>query len=380
MGRQRVAAAERADRERMTCEVIARGLCHGHVVAPDVAQESCAVRSSLVCTLLFALLAVGRPASAAALPSPAAEPGELDHVLLWGRSIEQVTSAMTARLGFQVVPGRNPAGVANRFIRMADGSYIEMLGITRPGAAMDPGMLADQASLHGGAGARTFGLRTPTLEVRRKQLLAEGFVPTDVFAASANDPDGDGPAYPPRWRLFAFQRDPLSSHLFFIDYAVLRVTPVRAADTRAARRHPNGAQAVTAFWLLSADARADRDRLARMGFGGATPVRFSRLAARGYCIPVGGKRLLALQPDGAGIAADALRAGGPQVLGIDVAVADIDFARRRVARGYEIELAAYDGLFGTSFLAPTRNDLGMLVEFHAPQAAGSATVCPAAGR
>lgn len=336
------------------------------------------MRSSLLFSL-FALLAVPLPTPAAPLPSSPVEVGRLDHVLLWGRSIEDVTSVMTARLGFQVVAGRNPAGVANRYVRMADGSYVELLGITRSGAAMDPGMLADQASLRGGAGARTFGLRTPTLELRRKQLVAEGFAPTDVFAASANDPDGDGPAYPPRWRLFAFQRDPLSSHLFFIDYAALRKTPARAADARAARLHPNGAQAVTAIWLLSADARADRDRLARMGFDGAMPVRFPQLAARGYCIPVSGKRLLALQPDGAGIAADALRTGGPQVLGIDVAVTDLDLARRRVARGYETQLAAYDGLFGSSFLAPTRDDLGMLVEFHASGESGHTTVCPVAG-
>ena len=336
------------------------------------------MRSPALLSLLFTLLAGGQPGSAAPLPPPAAEPDRLDHVLLWGRSIDEVTSVMTAKLGFQVVPGRNPGGVANRYIRMADGSYVELLGITRSDASMDPGMLADQASLHGSAGARTFGLRAPDLELRRKQLALQGFAPTDVFSASADDPDGDGPAHPPRWRLFAFKRDPLSSHLFFIDYATLAATPGRAAAGRAARMHPNGAQAVTGFWLLSRNAGADRDRLARMGFGGATPIRFPQLAARGYCVPVGGKRLLALQPDGPGIAADALRAGGPQVLGIDVAVADLDAARLRIARGYETQLAAYRGLFGTSFLAPTRNDLGLLVEFHVPAAQAGSLACPAA--
>ncbi|MGN2246413.1 VOC family protein [Frateuria sp. GZRR35] len=337
------------------------------------------MRFSLRMTFLFALLAACCPATFASPASPPAALAMLDHVLLWGRSIDQVTSVMTARLGFQVVPGRNPTGVANRYIRMADGSYIELLGITRSDAAMDPGMLADQASLHGGAGARTFGLRTHALELRREQLAAGGFAPTDVFSASADDPDGDGPGAPPRWRLFAFQRDPLSSHLFFIDYAVLRATPAREADTQVARRHPNGAQAVTAFWLLSADAGADRDRLARMGFAGATPIRFPQLAARGYCIPVDGKRLLALQPDGEGIAADALRTGGSQVIGVDVSVMDVDLARRRVARGYETDVAAYDGLFGRSFLAPSREDLGMLVEFHAAQTRNGAPVCPVGG-
>lgn len=336
------------------------------------------MRSPVLLSLLFALLAIGRPASAATPAPPAVEPGRLDHVLLWGRSIDQVTAVMSAKLGFQVVPGRNPGGVANRYVRMADGSYVEVLGITRSDASMDPGMLADQASLHGGAGSRTFGLRTSTLESRRRQLAAAGFAPTPVFSASSDDPDGDGPGHPPRWSLFAFERDPLSSHLFFIDYAPLAQTSARIADNRAARVHPNGAQAVTAFWLLSADAAADRDRLARMGFASASPVRLPRLAARGYCVAVDGKQLLALQPDGPGLAADALRAGGPQVFGIDVAVADLEAARRRVARGYETDLPTYPGLAGTAFLAPTQDDLGMLVQFHAaPAATAAAATCPA---
>jgi hypothetical protein len=331
-------------------------------------------------SLLFALLAVGRPVAAAAPAAAPVEPGRLDHVLLWGRSIDEVTAVMTARLGFQVVPGRNPGGVANRYVRMADGSYVELLGITRPDASLDPGMLADQASLHGGAGARTFGLRTPQLELRRGQLISAGFAPTAVFSASPDDPDGDGPTHPPRWSLFAFEHDPLSSHLFFIDYARLTATPARTADDRAARIHPNGAQAVTAFWLLSGDAAADRDRLARMGFGSARPVRLPQLAARGYCVPVGDKHLLALQPDGPGLAADALRSGGPQLLGIDVAVADLDAARRRVARGYETPLATYPGLSGSSFLAPTLDDLGMLVQFHASATVGAGPRgCPSTG-
>ena len=332
------------------------------------------MRFPVLSYVLFALFAFARPATASEHPQ-VPDLGQLDHVLLWGRNIDEVTSVMTAKLGFQVAPGRNPAGVANRYVRMADGSYVELEGITRPKADMDPGMLADQASLHGGAGARTFGLRTHTLDLRREQLTGQGFAPTPVFSAAPNDPDGDGAGHPPRWRLFAFEHDPLSSHLFFIDYAVLAATPARQADTRTVRMQPNGAQAVTAFWLLSKDAGADRDRLARMGFGNATPIRFPQLAARGYCVPIGSKRLLALEPDGPGLAADALRTGGPQVLGIDVAVADIETARRRVARGYEVGLASYRGLFGSSFLAPTRGDLGMLIEFHA--SSGGLISCPA---
>lgn len=301
---------------------------------------------------------------------------EIDHALLWGRSIDQVSSVMAMKLGFQVRPGRNPDGVANRYVRFEDRSYLELFGIERADAGMDPGMQADQASLHGGPGARTFGLRSSTLERALALLQAQGFAPTPIFSASPDDPDGDGPSKPPRWRLFAFERPALSSHLFYIDYATLAATPARVVDTRVASEQPNGARALSAIWLLSPDADADRKQFERMGFAGATPIRFAQIAAQGYCIPVGNKRLLALQPAGSGIAAQALRSGGPQLLGIGIEVQDIDRAQRRVERGYDTALSRYRGAQGEAFLAPTQADLGLLVEFHA---SGPGAACTTSG-
>ena len=328
--------------------------------------------------LLSALLFGPARAEAPTLPS-LQRASELDHILLWGRSIDQVSATLAVKLGFQISPGRNPAGVANRYVRMADGSYLELVAITRPDAAMDPGMRADQAALHGAPGSRTFGLRNAQLEAVRALLPGNGFAPTAIFSAAANDPDGSGPTHPPRWRLFAFERQPLSSNLFFINYAALPLDPGRAADRRLAYEHPNSARAVSAIWLLSAHADTDREQLQAMGFGGAVPLRLPQLGARGYCVPVGHKRLLALQPDGPGMAADALREGGPQVLGVSVGVADLERAKRRVERGYETRLASYRGPLGESFLAPTRADLGMLIEFHAMRLGNAADACALAG-
>lgn len=318
------------------------------------------MRSLFLLAALLVGTAAGQPAAAAA-PSLRTT-SELDHVLLWGRGIDQVSAVMAVKLGFQVTPGRDPAGVANRYLRMADGSYIELEGITRAGAAMDPGMRADQAALHGGPGSRTFGLRSTILDAARMILQSQGFAPTAVFSASPDDPDGGGPTRPPRWRLFAFARQPLSSNLFFIDYAPATADPTAA---RIAQQHPNGARSLSAIWLLSADAEADRRALAAMGFAGARPLRLPRIGAGGFCVPVGRQRLFALQPDGAGVAADALRRGGSQVLGVSIGVADLAQARRRVARGYEQALASYHGPLGETFLAPTLDDLGLLIAFHA---------------
>jgi hypothetical protein len=313
----------------------------------------------LLSAIAFAL---NSPASAAPLPDAGLK---LDHVLLWGRTIDEVTAIMTVKLGFQVKPGRDPAGVANRYIRLSDQGFIEMLGITRANPELDPGSQADVAALHGKAGARSFGIHASALEVARAVLQQDGFGVTPVFSAAADDPDGGGPTAPRRWRLFAFDPQPLSSNSFVIDYAAPKSDPVSIADDRIARTHANGARALSSFWLLSSDADKDRATLARMGFSQAVPVTMPQIAARGYCVKIGPSSLLTLQPDGAGIAAEALRDGGAQILGVSIGVGDVGHAQRLIERGYDARLTPYRGLLGESVLAPTRSDLGLLIEFHA---------------
>lgn len=322
-------------------------------------------------SLLFVsawLLSLGLASAAPA--SPAQAPTRLDHVLLWGRNIDQITAVMAVKLGFQVRPGRDPGGVANRYIRFADTSFIELLGVTRPDPAFDPGMKEDQQALKGGPGSRTFGFRSSSLDAIRTALQAQHYAVTPFFAG----PDSAKPG----WRLFAFERAPLSSNTFFIDYkndyAPDQFDPTNAGDYRVTREHPNGARALSSIWLVSADADADRRQLEKMGFGHAVPVKRPELGAQGFCVPVGPTALLALQPDGTGLAAQAMASGGPRILGVSFAVADLGRAQRWVERGYERALPTYRGLSGDAFLAPTQDDLGLSIEFHAMASNGSP--CP----
>ena len=331
---------------------------------------SCAL--ALSCASSLALAAGGANAAEVRAPAPGLK---LDHILLWGRSLDQVTAVMSAKLGFRVAPGRDPGGLANRYVRLADQSFIELLGVTRPNPELDPGAQSDQVSLKGGPGARSFGIHTALLDQMQGFVRGQGFAPTAIFTAGANDPDGQGPGKPPRWRLFAFERAPLSSSLFFIDYAPRRTDPASVADDRAQREHANGVQALSEILLLSSDAEADRKQLEKMGFPGARPVRIPQLHARGYCVPVGPDSLVTLEPDGPGIAADALTSGGPQMMGVGLGVADLDQAQHRVERGYETAVVRYAGLLGPSFLAPTQADLGLLIEFHALRPGASPAPC-----
>lgn len=302
--------------------------------------------------------------AALASSAPAAPTGtELDHILLWGKQIGDTSDVLAVKLGFQIRPGRNPGGIANRFVRFGDGSYIEVLA-ARPGAEMDPGMQADQARLQGEAGARSFGLKSSQLDSLHGSLSSNGFGITPIFEASLTDPDGQGPGKPPRWRLFAMEHPILSSTLFFIDYAP-RTDPVSVADAQAATRHPNGTRKLSQIWLLSADPEADRALLAKMGYGDSKPAHLDQVHAKGYCVPIGAGAVMLLAPDGPGAAADALRQGGAQLFGVSLEVDDLERTHRLVERGYEKPMETHSG----AFIAPTQQDLGLLIEFHAPRPA-----------
>nr|WP_199043296.1 VOC family protein [Dyella sp. ASV24] len=313
-------------------------------------------------------------AAQASTPAPAAATTRLDHILLWGRGIDQVTSIMSVKLGFQVRPGHDPNGVANRYIRFSDTSFIELLGVTRPDPTFDPGMKEDQQALKGGPGSRSFGFRSSSLDAIHQSLQALHYAVTPFFSG----PDSAKPG----WRLFAFDRAPLSSNTFFIDYAADyapdQFDPANADDYRVTREHPNGARELSSIWLVSGDADADRKQLEKMGYGHAVPVKLASIGAKGFCVPVGPTALMTLQPDGAGIAAQTMANGGPRIIGVSLGVADLGRAQRWVERGYERKLVTYTGVSGESFLAPTQDDLGLSIEFHAIQQGGSP--CPAEGR
>jgi len=316
------------------------------------------------------LLCIGAAHAAMAASAPPAADTRLDHILLWGRGIDNGTAVLSVKLGFQVRPGRDPDGVANRYIRFADGSFVELLGITRPDPVFDPGMKEDQQALKGGPGSRTFGFRSSSLDAIHASLQALHYAVTPFFSG----PDSAKPG----WRLFAFDRAPLSSNTFFIDYAAGyapdQFDPTNADDYRVTRVHPNGTRELSSIWLVSGDADADRRQLDKMGFGHAVPVRLPQFGAKGFCIPVGPTALLVLQPDGAGLAEHVMESG-PRILGISIGVDDLERARRWVERGYEGKLPTYGGLFGQSVLAPTQDDLGVSIEFHAT--APGAVSCPA---
>ena len=311
-----------------------------------------------------ALVAAAVPDKATAHADPI---GGLDHVLIWTRNIDQITSIMTVKLGFQVRPGGDFGdGVANRLIQFADASYLELLYFTLPEAELAGQPRAVYAETAGGPTANAFALEAGDVDAVSRQLREAGWQ-LAPDSPMTYDPDGDGPQPPLEslWRTVAFESKPLTSaELFFIRYQLGPSTPTQQADRTVFRRHPNGAERISAVWLLSADSQAERERLLRMGFISEGAVELPNHGLRGFRFVSGGETILALEPSGPGAAADSLALRGPHLYGISIAVADLALTRRIVERGYGQPLAPYQGLEGQAVTAPASAELGLLLEFH----------------
>lgn len=275
--------------------------------------------------------------------------------MLWTDNIDRTTSVFTVKLGFQVRPGGDFGdGVANRLLRIGDESYIELLYTSRPRAELNEGTRKDLDALRAGTGARTFAIHPVDLDKLAGFLRGRGFE-LDPPSPATSD-----------WRTTSFARSPVTfGDLFFIGYAEEHSTPVQLADRAMSREHPNGARTWSSIWLLSADVSADSKALERMGFAPRGEVDLAQIGAHGTRLQAGPDTITVLAPRGEGIAARAFASRGTQVLGLSIGVKDVDRAQRLVQRGYGIKLEHYAGLEGDSILAPTYEDLGLFIEFHA---------------
>ena len=323
--------------------------------------------------LFAALLLVSATAAAQTRPAPTADPllgngGGLDHVLLWTREADRETATLSVKLGFQVRQGGDFGnGIANRLINFSDQTYLELLFFTRPASELEGGALEVYRFTERGPGANNFVAEISDIEATAAHLRSRGFA-LDPESPATFDPDGDGPrpAEPNLYRIVSFPTPPIaSSDLFFIRYAPFNPTAQQQADRLEFRRHPNGARRISAVWLLSASAEEEGARLMRIGFVDAGPVVLPQVAARGRRFAAGRGSILVIEPSGAGQAAEALTARGPHFFAISVETGDLGRAQRLVQRGYGVAIEAYSGAFGESFIAPTQDDLGLRIEFHA---------------
>lgn len=320
---------------------------------------------------LLMALALAAPATDPAAPIARANPlfaaDAIDHVLLWTPNIDRLTSSFAVKMGFQVRPGGTfPDGVANRLIRFADNSYLELLHFTRPERELTGEALQEyRFTSRTGGGANSFALAIDDVDLTRSFLSRNG-LPLSEADPFSYDSDGDGPRPSTvMWYTVNFAKPPItSSNLFFIKYNLPAPSKEGAADEIAFSRHPNGALGVSAIWLLSADVASDRRKLEQLGFKAGAPVHLPHIRATGTRFNLGDEAVLLLKPDGPGPAAKAVSARGGHIFGVSIAVADLGRAQRIVQRGYGKPLERYRGPMGEAISAPSHDDVGLTMELH----------------
>lgn len=168
----------------------------------------------------------------------------LDHVLLWTDNIDRTTAVFTVRLGFQVRPGGDFGdGVANRLLRLGDGSYIELLYTTRARAELNDDTRSNLEQLRAGTGARTFAVHPLELDTLDRYLRGQGFR-LDPPTPLTYDRDGPGPlpAVPSDWRTVSFVTSPITTGDLCSGWSSagmgsrFRTTPDRTATRSSPRR------------------------------------------------------------------------------------------------------------------------------------------------
>jgi hypothetical protein len=335
------------------------------------AKAAMKIRTAIVVALASTCFLVGANAE----PAPTSDPllgtgGGLDHVLLWTREADRETATLSVKLGFQVRQGGDFGdGIANRLIHFADQTYLELLFFTRPAAELEGGALDAWRFTERGPGSNNFAAEVSDIDATSAFLRGRGWT-LGAESPPTFDPDGDGPRQPEPnlYRIAYFPTSPLgSSDLFFIRYRAFTRTPQQQADRDEFVRHPNGARRISAVWLLSANAAEEAERLRRIGFAETGPVDLPQVGARGRRFAAARGEVLVIEPSGTGQAAEALAARGPHFFAISVETGDVERAQRIVQRGYGGTIESYAGPFGRSFMAPTRSDLGLVVEFHSAQ-------------
>jgi hypothetical protein len=321
---------------------------------------------------LAVVFAVASGLSAPASGAAAASDRTPDHVLVWTRDIDKVTAVAAVKLGFQVRPGGEfDDGVANRLVRFANGTYLELLYFARPPGELRGDARDDYAATARGTVANGVGIQVGDVDTTARLLRDNGWK-LEPETPMTYDPDGDGPlpAQESMWRTVEFSDPPLTAaDIFFIHYKDAQRTPSQIADNAVFRTHPNGAVGISSVWLLSADPEADAARLLRLGFDRRQPVELAAQGLSGLQLACGEGSILVLKPSAPGPAADALAARGPHLYGVGVEVADLRRAQRVVERGYGQNIALYKGVAGDAFMAPTYGELGFVVEFHASSSA-----------
>src|SRR5262249_42829507 len=249
----------------------------------------------------------------------------IDHVMICVPDLHRGADAY-ARIGFGVHPGGvHPGKGTHNAIAFMDDDYLELLAIRDRGEylARSPyGGLVE--FLERGGGLRYIVVQSDDLAADVAAMRSRGVDVSDAIDGARRTPAG----MELRWKAANLgERDPLP--VFFIQH----LTPVqeRRQQGPAAGRHPNGVQRIERVYIAVRDLAHAVEQYRRVL--GVTPKmeRGTVISADMAIFQLGPTGLGLAQPNGPGVAADALSSRGPGPFQILYRTRSMDAAAKWIA-------------------------------------------------
>jgi catechol 2,3-dioxygenase-like lactoylglutathione lyase family enzyme len=293
--------------------------------------------------ILTSSVAGAQDSGAAAVAS-----ASLDHVPVAVTDLEEA-SERYRQLGFTLQTGRvHPNTIENAFVKFRDGTMLELISASEPRDSLARWYLN---LLKSREGAAFVSLRTDDMTAVLRHLESAGFRMEDsgpnskAFRTAALD-----------------EAEPLR-RLFFIQY--LNPAPATAASVR----HDNTALGVRSVWIATHDLAQDTDRMATLGLRPGDVVPFQAVDGLGRAFPLDVGSLVLVAPTKvAGWTAEFIETWGPGIMGITLAVGDVDQAastiQQRTGRRYQIRSLAGRG---RAILVPPGLSHGVWIEMLEPE-------------
>ena len=281
----------------------------------------------------------------------------LDHVLLWSRD-NMAAERELGDLGFTLSAkaGSYGAGISNKLVWFKNWSFIEFLWLSDAEKARveAPQEYAFVVLNHG---SNAFGINIADADQTFTELTKAGLEP-EKPGAEAWDPDGPEGPNPPivnEWRFMFLKQPSLPGNPFFVQYK-------KGADAPRKETHPNGAQKLSAVWVLVRDIEQAKLAYGRASF--SETVSFKSLGAKVAALPTGQGEIFLVQPGATGVLGSSLKDRGEHVHGISVQVADLEATEQLLKQHGKPYSLQTNGRFGASLLVPARPPLGLMIEFH----------------
>lgn len=263
-----------------------------------------------------------------------------------------------SELGFTLNPKASSygAGISNKLVWFRNWSFIEFLWLSDAEKARSEAPLEYEFAANNN-GSNAFGVNIADVDRTYAELTIAGFGP-EMPGAEAWDPDGqDGPAEPivNEWRFMFLKERSLPGNPFFVEYR-------SSAGAPRTETHPNGAQRLSAVWVVVPDLKQAILAYRRASF--IETASFTSLGAKVAALSAGQGEIFLVQPAADSPISSSLKARGEHVHGVSIEVSDLDATEQLLKRHGKHFLPKYDGRFGSSLVVPSPAPLGLMIEFH----------------